>query len=50
MDEIVPNLWVGNYNSATDTKTLKEKGIKSVVSVMRGRVSIDKVSDGRERA
>ena len=44
MDEVVPNLWVGNYRSAMDTETLKAKGVKCVVSAMRGRVRVDKAS------
>ncbi|EPQ52031.1 hypothetical protein GLOTRDRAFT_80177 [Gloeophyllum trabeum ATCC 11539] len=40
MDEIIPGLWVGDLASALDTEKLREKGIGSVVSAMRGRVSI----------
>ncbi|KAI0720791.1 hypothetical protein C8T65DRAFT_567048 [Cerioporus squamosus] len=40
MNEIVPNLWVGDLPSALDTETLRAHNIRSVVSAMRGRVSI----------
>ena len=33
-DEIIPNLYLGNYFSAIDTTILKEKGIKKVLTVM----------------
>jgi dual specificity phosphatase 12 len=41
MDEIVPGLWIGDLPSALDTKTLKENGIFSILSAMRGRVTIN---------
>ncbi|KAJ7778113.1 hypothetical protein B0H16DRAFT_1405873 [Mycena metata] len=40
MDEIIPGLWVGDISSATDTKTLKANKIFSILSAMRGRVTI----------
>ncbi|KAF6745438.1 dual specificity protein phosphatase 12 [Ephemerocybe angulata] len=40
MDEILPGLWLGDFPSALDTETLKEKGIRSVLSAMRGRVTV----------
>ncbi|KAI1784869.1 hypothetical protein LXA43DRAFT_1066409 [Ganoderma leucocontextum] len=40
MDEIVPNLWVGDLPSALDTETLRTHNIRSVLTAMRGRVSI----------
>ena len=43
MDEIIHNLWVGNLQSALDTRTLKEKGVCSVISVMKGPINLDKV-------
>ena len=46
MDEIIPRLWVGNIQSAKDTETLRKKGIYSVLTAMRGKVSVNEVSDG----
>ena len=43
MDEIVPNLWVGDLPSALDTETLRTRNIRSVLTAMRGRVSIHEV-------
>lgn len=40
MDEVLPSLWIGDLPSALDTDTLKEKNICSVVSAMRGRVTL----------
>ncbi|KZT19939.1 hypothetical protein NEOLEDRAFT_1141367 [Neolentinus lepideus HHB14362 ss-1] len=40
MDEVMPGLWVGDLSSALDAGTLREKSIGSVLSAMRGRVSI----------
>ncbi|KAJ3533312.1 hypothetical protein NMY22_g7384 [Coprinellus aureogranulatus] len=40
MNEIVPNLWLGDLLSALNTKMLREKGVRSVLSVMRGRVTV----------
>ncbi|KAI8976656.1 hypothetical protein BD414DRAFT_467005 [Trametes punicea] len=41
MNEIVPNLWVGDLPSALDTEKLKAHNIRSVLTAMRGRVSIN---------
>ncbi|KAJ7185749.1 hypothetical protein C8R46DRAFT_982515 [Mycena filopes] len=41
MDEIIPGLWVGDIASATDTETLKANKIFSILSAMRGRVTIN---------
>ena len=43
MDEIVPNLWVGDLPSALNTETLRTHNIRSVLTAMRGRVSIHEV-------
>lgn len=43
MDEIVPNLWIGDLPSALDVETLKAKKIFSVVTAMRGKVTIHAV-------
>ncbi|EFI27019.1 hypothetical protein CC1G_15152 [Coprinopsis cinerea okayama7 len=40
MNEIVPGLWLGGLPSALNAANLKEKGIGSVVSVLRGSVKI----------
>ncbi|KAL0959580.1 hypothetical protein HGRIS_011290 [Hohenbuehelia grisea] len=40
MDEIIPGLWIGNLPSALDVKTLKENKIFSILSAMRGRITI----------
>ena len=34
MDEIVDNIWLGNYIAAKDKDLLKKKGIKKVLTVM----------------
>ncbi|KAF8637468.1 hypothetical protein AX16_010796 [Volvariella volvacea WC 439] len=41
MDEIVPKLWIGDLVSALDTETLKRNGISSVLTAMRGTVTIN---------
>lgn len=40
MDQVIPNLWLGDLPSALDAARLKESNIHSIVSVMRGRVSV----------
>lgn len=50
MDEIIPNLWVGDINSARDTDTLRQKGIYSVLSAMRGKVSVHEVFEFRRKS
>ncbi|KAI0825190.1 hypothetical protein BC628DRAFT_1410586 [Trametes gibbosa] len=41
MDEVVPNLWVGDLPSALNTEQLRAHQIRSVLTAMRGRVSIN---------
>ncbi|KAF8137555.1 hypothetical protein EV363DRAFT_1318315 [Boletus edulis] len=41
MDEIVPRLWIGNLPSALDVESLKAKKIFSVVTAMRGKITIN---------
>ncbi|KAJ7774470.1 hypothetical protein DFH07DRAFT_100311 [Mycena maculata] len=41
MDEIISGLWVGDLPSATDTTNLKANNIFSILSAMRGRVTIN---------
>ncbi|KAL4269137.1 protein-tyrosine-phosphatase [Pleurotus pulmonarius] len=40
MDEIIHGLWIGDLPSALDVDNLKEHGIFSILSAMRGRVTI----------
>ncbi|KAF7360215.1 hypothetical protein MVEN_00750300 [Mycena venus] len=40
MDEVIPGLWVGDLPSAKDTENLKANNIFSILSAMRGRVTI----------
>ncbi|KAJ7247897.1 hypothetical protein B0H12DRAFT_1186698 [Mycena haematopus] len=40
MDEIIPGLFVGDLPSAKDTENLKANNIFSILSAMRGRVTI----------
>ncbi|KAF9237379.1 hypothetical protein BU15DRAFT_48773 [Melanogaster broomeanus] len=41
MDEIVPNLWIGDLSSALDVENLRAKNIFSIVTAMRGKVTIN---------
>ena len=34
LDEIIPNLWLGNYVAAIDLTNLENKGIKKILTVM----------------
>lgn len=47
MDQVVHNLWIGDLPSALDVDELKEKNIHSIVSAMRGRVTLHDVSQIR---
>ncbi|EMD35294.1 hypothetical protein CERSUDRAFT_116096 [Gelatoporia subvermispora B] len=40
MDEVLPNLWIGDLPSALNTEKLRAHNIRSVVTAMRGRTSI----------
>ncbi|GLB42290.1 putative dual specificity phosphatase, catalytic domain [Lyophyllum shimeji] len=40
MDEVVPGLWIGDLPSALDVENLRAHGIYSILSVMRGRLTI----------
>ncbi|EIN08594.1 hypothetical protein PUNSTDRAFT_114048 [Punctularia strigosozonata HHB-11173 SS5] len=40
MNEVVPGLWIGDIQSASDAEALRSKNIHSILSAMRGRVSI----------
>lgn len=43
MDQILPGFWVGDLHSAKDPNTLVANNIHSILSVMRGRLSIPEV-------
>lgn len=44
MDEVIPGLYIGDQNAATDQQLLKEHNIVSVVSVMNGSISIQGIA------
>ena len=44
MDQVIPNLWIGDLPSALDVDGLKNRNIRSIVSAMRGRVTLHDVS------
>ncbi|KAF8636906.1 hypothetical protein AX17_003157 [Amanita inopinata Kibby_2008] len=41
MDEIIPGLWIGDLPSALDVKYLRTHKIYSILSAMRGRITIN---------
>ncbi|KAF8879643.1 hypothetical protein CPB84DRAFT_1687860 [Gymnopilus junonius] len=41
MDEIIPGLWIGDLRSAQDVDNLKTHNIFSILTAMRGRITID---------
>jgi dual specificity phosphatase 12 len=43
MDEVTPGLWIGDLQSALDVANLKAHKIFSILSAMRGRVTINEV-------
>lgn len=43
MDEVVPGLWIGDLPSALNVENLKAHGIYSILSAMRGRLTIKEV-------
>jgi dual specificity phosphatase 12 len=43
MNEIIPNLWVGDLSAALAADLLDAHNIKFVISAMRGRVKINPV-------
>jgi len=43
MDQILSGLWIGDLHSAKDGNTLTANNIRSILSVMRGRLSIPEV-------
>ncbi|KAF5366119.1 hypothetical protein D9757_010932 [Collybiopsis confluens] len=40
MDQVIPGLWIGGLPSALDTENLRVNKIHSVLSVMRGKLSV----------
>ncbi|KAI9465904.1 hypothetical protein BJY52DRAFT_1113303 [Lactarius psammicola] len=40
LDQVTPGLWVGDLHSAKDADSLKANNIQSILTVMRGRLSI----------
>jgi dual specificity phosphatase 12 len=40
MDQVIPGLWIGGLLAALDTETLKANNIFSVLTAMRGKISI----------
>jgi DNA-binding transcriptional regulator YdaS (Cro superfamily) len=45
MDQIVPGLWIGDISSAHDVEKLKAHGIFSILTAMRGKVTIHEVRE-----
>ncbi|KAE9406513.1 hypothetical protein BT96DRAFT_954792 [Gymnopus androsaceus JB14] len=45
MDQVIPRLWIGGLPSAMDTENLKANKIFSVLSAMRGKISIHEEED-----
>lgn len=50
MDEVIPGLWVGDLPSAMNVENLKENGIFSILTAMRGRITIHEVSAAQNTA
>ena len=45
MDEVIPGLWIGDFSSSKDADTLRQHNIHSVLSAMRGKVSVKEVRE-----
>ena len=45
MDEVIPGLWIGDISSAHDVEKLKAHGIFSILTAMRGKVTIHEVRE-----
>lgn len=43
LDQVLPGLWVGDLHSAKDVDTLKANNIQSILTVMRGNLSVPEV-------
>ena len=50
MDQVIPNLWLGNIASISDVENLKDNNIHSILSAMRGIVVVQGVSVPRKGA
>jgi len=40
MDQVVKNLWLGDVSSVVDVENLKKNDIRSILSIVRGRVPL----------
>lgn len=43
LDQVLPGLWVGDIQSAKDADVLRANNIQSILTVLRGTVSIPEV-------
>ncbi len=43
MNEVIPNLWLGDLRTALKVDLLRSRNIHSVLSVMRGKVTVSEV-------
>lgn len=43
MNEVIPNLWLGDLTSAQNTEKLRQNNIHSILSAMRGKVVVEEV-------
>ena len=43
MNEVIPGLWIGDLPSALNVENLKAHNIFSILSAMRGRITINEV-------
>jgi dual specificity phosphatase 12 len=43
MDEVMPGLWIGDLSSALDVEKLRAHKIFSILTAMRGKVTIHEV-------
>jgi dual specificity phosphatase 12 len=44
MNEVIPKLWIGDIQSAFNVEELRRNNIRSILSAMRGRMTIHPVS------
>jgi len=50
MDEVIPGLWIGDLPSALNVEKLKVNNIFSILSAMRGRITVNEVRTSSEHA
>lgn len=43
MNEVIPGLWIGDLPSAMNVEKLKANNIFSILSAMRGRITVHEV-------